>query len=79
MSLLTKFNILAVRLTIQISTEKSYRSQNILQKPKKRKSKKYHNSQQIATKLKKYHNKQKLPQQCNKTQNIPQNSKKIPS
>ena len=37
----------------------------------------YHNSQKNATKHKKYHKSKKLPQQCQKTQNIPQNNSKI--
>jgi len=32
-----------------------------------------HKSQKNTTRVKKYHKSQKLPQQCHKTQNIPQN------
>ena len=36
-------------------------------------AKKCHKSQKNTTRVKKYHKSQKLPQQCHKTQNIPQN------
>ena len=58
-------------------TIKSYKSQNILQKSKKRKSKKYHNSQKIARKLKKYHKSQKTKSKNTAiAKKMPQKSKK---